>query len=213
MSVKKLTVGKQILIANYKLAVNESSGIEAGYKLTPSTDGVPGLNIYGYIRPNVNRVYLGGRDVLTPRGITETAAQAKYMVDTAALKTFFGLSAVGDDASAAGMPWIKLDGGGVYWDTAVAPFPESTVFSTTATDGVKTDNSDTHKYLNYFNPATGDYDATPVKATASDAVVAEGFYQKNKITIWVISGILVVGAAVVAIFNPFKWGKKTAKKK
>lgn len=212
MSVKKLTVSKQIAIINYKSAVSSGSGIEAGYIFTPSTDAVNGPKFYGRKLPNVNRVDLFGADALTPRGITEAAAVAKYATNTAALKTFFGLTNVGDDASAIGMPWIKLDGGGVYWDETVSPFPEQTTFATTATEGVKTDNSDTHKYLNYFNPATGDFDATPVKATAADPAATQTLYQKYKSAIWWgIGGLVVVGGAVVLILNTFKWGKKKKK--
>lgn len=210
---KKLAVSKQIGIINYKAPVNSSSGIEAGFIFTPSTDGVNGPKFYGRKLPNVNRVELFGADALTPRGITEAAAVAKYATNTAALKTFFGLTNVGEDASSIGMPWIKLDGGGVYWDETVNPFPEQVFFATTATEGVKNDVSDTHKYLNYFNPATGDFDATPVKA-AAETTTEPGFYQKYKSAIWWgVGGLVVIGSAVVLILNPFKWGKKKSKSK
>lgn len=213
-TTKKISVSKQIAIINYKQTVSSVSGIEAGYIITPYTDSVAGPKFYARILPNVNRVDILGADALTPRGITEATAVAKYAANTAALKTFFGLVNAGEDASANGMAWIKLDAGGVFWDLSVAPFPEGTVFATTATDGVKTDVSDTHKYINFFNPTTGDFDATPVKKAAAEGTDGEvSFYQKYKSAIWWgLAGVVVVVGGILVIANPFHWGKKKKKK-
>ncbi|MBA4849482.1 hypothetical protein [Emticicia sp. BO119] len=200
---KTLSVSKQVLIANYKSDLNANSGIEAGYVITPATDGTAGLKIYGRVRPDVNRVDLLPKTALGSRGITETAAQDKYMADLAALKTFFGLVNAGDTATAISMPWIKLDASGVYWDPQVATFPETAVYSVATTDGVTTDSSNTHKYLNYFDPKTGDFGSIPVKATADGTPTTETFFQKYKN--WFIGGGIV---AAVGVLAALLWPKK-----
>ncbi|WP_337045310.1 hypothetical protein [Emticicia sp. 17c] len=213
---KSLSVSKQILIANYKSDVNSSSGIEAGYMITPLTDGTAGLKIYARIRPDVNRVDLLPKTALTLRGVTETAAQDKYMADLAALKTFFGLTNAGDTATGIGMPWIELDSAGVFWNTQKSSFPENAVFSTTATAGVTTDSTNTHKYLNYFDPKTGDFGAIPVKTTAEGPTTDTAtFWQKYKK--WFIGlGIAIGVGGLVALMWPKKVKKvfpKLSKKK
>ncbi|MBA4849015.1 hypothetical protein [Emticicia sp. BO119] len=207
---KKVLVSAQILIANYKAAVNDSSGIEAGYIITPQTDSVSGLKIYARIRPNVNRVDLLAKDSLDPRGITETVAKDKFMANLAAIKTFFALTNVGETAAALDMPQIKLDSGGVFWDTTVTSFPQPTVFSTNVVEGTTTDPSDTHKYLNYFTPSIGDFSAKPVTTPAAATASDEGFFAKYKRPILWGVGVVVVVVGFVAI-DPFKWFKKKSK--
>lgn len=207
---KKLLVSAQILIANYKAAVNDSSGIEAGYVITPQIDSVSQLKIYARIRPNVNRVDLLAKDSLDPRGITETVAKDKFMANLAAIKSFFALVNVGESASGLDMPQIKLDSGGVYWDTTVTSFPQPTVFSTVVADGTTTDPGDAHKYLNYFNPAIGDFAAKPVTAPTAASASDEGFWAKYKKPILWGGGILVTIVGFVAL-DPFKWFKKKSK--
>lgn len=193
---KSLNVSKQILIANHKANVDANSGIEAGFMITPINDGAAGLKIYARIRPDVNRVDLLPKTALTQRGIIEAAAQDKYMADLAAIKTFFGLVNNGDNAALIGMHWIELDAGGVFWNPAKSPFPQPAVFSVSATEGVTEDVAKTHKYLNYFNPATGDFGVAPVKAAASDPTTPETFWAKWKN--WIIGGGIAAGAAALA---------------
>lgn len=208
---KKLLVSAQVVIVNYKQPVNDSSGIEAGYILTPQTDNVSGLKIYARIRPNVNRVDLLAKDSLDPRGINETVAKDKFMANLAAIKSFFNLVNAGESASGLDMPQIKLDGGGVYWDTQVTAFPQATVFTTSVTDGTTTDPSDTHKYLNYFNPAIGDFNAKPVAAPVAAGASEGGFWATHKKTILWGGGILVSVIGFVA-WDPLNWFKKKTTK-
>ncbi len=205
---KTITVSKQASIVNYKEAVNSTSGIEAGFLITPLIDGAAQLLIYARVTPSLNRVNLSPRTALSARGITETAAQAKYMADDAAIKTFFGLTNVGDTGAALGFPYIKLDAGGVYWDTTTAAFTQSAIFSTTETAGVTISVDGNHKYLNYFDNKTGDFGAVPATVTAgTDTPTTE----KNFLGLTVRQTWLAVGGAVLAVLayiDPLKVWRK-----
>lgn len=202
---------KQALIINYKSDINANSGIEAGWIITPVTDGTAQLLILAVQKPNENRVNLFPRTALTPRGITESAAQAKYMADLATMKTYFGLVNVNDTAAAIGLPQIKLDDGGIWWDPSVRTFPTPVFTSNETWDKVTADG--THKLLNYFNATTGVFDAAPVVAVATTDSAAKTFLglTARQITI----GSAIVTFVALVIIDPLKilWKKKKGGKK
>lgn len=205
---KTLQTSEQALIANYKSAPGQ--GIEALHVITPFTDGVPGLLIMASQQPNINRVNLLPRTALTPRGIVETAAQEKYMADLAAIKTFFGLVNNGDSAAAINMPYIKLDTGGVYWDTSLASFPTPIFASNAATDKITADGN--HKVLNYFNVTTGTFDAKPALYgngnPGNEPKLFLGFTTRQ----WTVTGVIASVVGFV-IWDPLKliWNRKKKK--
>lgn len=207
---KSLLVSAQALIVNFKSAVTQFSGIEALHVLTPLTDNTAGLLIMASQKPNESRVNLFSKTALGNRGITEVAAQDKYMATDAAIKTFFGLVSVGDTAAAIGMPQIKLDAGGVYWDPAVSTFPTPIFTSSATEDKVSADGN--HKLLNYFNITTGTFDSKP--AVLTPAVVTANTTLGLTTRQWTIGGVI---AAVVGfvIWDPANWiwnRKKKSKK-
>lgn len=201
---------KQAIIINYKSDVNANSGIEAGWIITPVTDGTAELLILATQKPNENRINLFPRTGLTPRGITETAAQAKYIADLATLKTYFGLSVVGDTAAAIGLPQIKLDTGGVWWDPSVRSFPTSVFTSNESFDKITADGN--HKLLNYFNATTGVFDAAPIAPFKNGDPEVKTFLGLTTRQ-WVIGGSIAT-FLVLLVTDPLKliWKKKKSGK-
>lgn len=209
-----LSVSKQIGIANYKASQTQSSGIEALHVITPVKDSVTGLLILAIQKPGLNRVKLHPAADLSLRGITETAAQAKYISDTATLKSYFGLSNVGDSAAAMGLPQVRLDEGGVYLDPQVASFPTPSFASTAVENKISSDGN--HLWMNYFNPVTGTFDAVPGplvtgnQTPGSETKTFLGLTSRQ----WTIGGV-IAGLATFIIWDPRNmiWNRKKGQSK